>query len=98
MATRVIGAKELADDIETMRKLLEKPELITKQLDRSMTRFAPVRTGHLKSTTYHKENIAGAKADYAGWVEEMGGEYAYATDAIKDFNMDKYADQVVEPF
>jgi hypothetical protein len=99
MADRVIviGAKELGSDLEKVEKLLENPELITKQLDRSMNRFSPYRTGHLKSSIYHKGNIAGAKADYAGWVELMGHKYAYATEAIEDFNVNKYADQIMEP-
>lgn len=98
MAVKVVGAKELGDALEKIGKLIENPELVTEQLDRSMNKFAPVRTGHLKSSTYHKENIAGAKADYAGWVEEMGKPYAYATEAIEDFNVNKFADQLVEPF
>jgi hypothetical protein len=96
---RVIGAEALGDDLEKILKLLDEPELITKQLDRLMMEFAPVRTGHLKSSIYHKNDVAGAKADYAGWVELMRSKkYAYATQAIQDFDMNKYADQIVEPF
>jgi hypothetical protein len=98
MAVEVIGARELGDALEKIAKLLDEPELITKQLERSMSEFAPVRTGHLKSSIYHKNDVAGAKADYAGWVEEMGDKYAYGTRAIEDFDIKKYADQVVEPF
>lgn len=98
MTVRVLGARELAVDMETMRELIEDPELVTKELDRLMTKFVAVRTGHLQSTIYHKGNVAGAQADYAGWVEEMGDEYAYATRAIEGFNVNKYADQIVEPF
>ena len=98
MTVRVIGADKLAVDIKTMRKLVKNPELVTRQLDKAMHRHAPEDTGHLKSTIYHKGNVAGARADYAGWVEEMDKPYAYATEAIEDFNMNKYADQVVEPF
>lgn len=98
MAVRVTGIKELAVALEIMQELLKKPELVTKELDRLMTKHAPERTGHLKSTIYHKHNVAGAKADYAGWVEEMGKPYDYATQAIDDLKLDKYADQVTEPF
>lgn len=98
MTVRVIGAAELGADLDEIQRLIENPELITKVLEKALQHFVPVRTGHLKSTIYHKGNEAGAKADYAGWVELMGGKYAYGTEAIEDFNMNKYADQVVEPF
>lgn len=96
----VKGAAELAVDLETMQKLLENPELVTKELDRLMTKHAPKLTGHLKSTIYHKGNVAGAKADYAGWVElmgaKMGDKYEYALQAIKEFKVEGYADKIME--
>ena len=98
MSVRVIGAEKLGVDMETMRKLIREPELATRPLDALMRKHVRVRTGFLKSTIYHKGNVAGASAPYAGWVEEMGGKYAYATKAIKSFDMDAYADDVVEPF
>ena len=99
MTGKVIGARELAVDLETMQRLIKNPEIATKQLDRLMRKHAPERTGYLKSTTYYKGNVAGAKAIYAGWVELMGpaSKYAYAPRAIEDFSMDDYADEVVEP-
>lgn len=98
MTVRTIGVKELAVDMETMRLLLRKPEIITKDLDRLMHKHAPERTGYLKRTIYHKGNVAGVTAPYGGFVEEMGKKYAYATLAIKAFKMDDYADEVTEPF
>jgi hypothetical protein len=93
----VKGAAELAVDLETMRKLIENPEMVTRELDRLMTKHAPKRTGHLKATIYHKGNVAGAKAAYAGWVELMGGEYEYGLEAIQKFNVDGYADKIMAP-
>lgn len=98
MTARVIGARELALDLETMQALIENPEPATEQLDELMTKHVPVQTGHLKSTIYHKNDVAGAKAAYAGYVEEMGKEYAYGTQAIKGFDINEFADRVTEPF
>lgn len=94
----IIGLEDLVRDISEMQRLMENPERVTKRLAASMRKFVHVRTGFLKSTIYHKGNVAGAKAPYAGIEEERGGPHAYATRAIKDFNMDRYADEIVEPF
>jgi hypothetical protein len=98
-SVRVIGAKELAIDFETMRRLIEEdPELITGQLADSMRKFVHVKSGHLKSTIYHKGLVAGADAGYAGYEADRGGEHDFAEQAIEDFDIEKYADKVVEPF
>jgi hypothetical protein len=98
MTVKVIGERELSLALETIQALIEDPELITKRLDELMVKYAPVRTGYLKGSTFHRRNIAGASAPYAGWVEEMGHEFAYATEAIQKFNMRQYANEVVKPF
>jgi hypothetical protein len=93
----VIGAAQLGADLETVAALLTKPELITWQLALNMSRVVHRRTGYLQSTIYHKAHEAGATAPYAGFEEERGGSHAYATRAIEDFNMERYADNVWEP-
>lgn len=101
MATKVhvIGANELAADFEKMRRLIEEdPELITAQLDESMRRFVHVKTGYLKSTIYHKGLVAGADAPYAGYEADKGDDHDFAQQAIDDFDMERYADKLVEPF
>jgi len=95
----VVGAAELGADLEKMRRLIaETPELITGQLDTSMNKFVHVITGYLKSTIYHKGLIAGADAPYAGYEADRGGDHDFAQQAIDDFDMDRYADRVTEPF
>ena len=100
MGTKVIivGLFELTRDLKKLQVLLKNPELITWQLDLNMNKVVHVRTGYLKSTIYHKRNIAGADAPYAGYEEERGGGHAYATQAIEDFSIEKYADEVWEAF
>lgn len=98
MTIRTTGVRELVVDLERMRVLMRDPDLITEPLDKLMARNAPVRTGFLRSSTYHRHTVAGASAPYAGWVEEMGDKYAYATQSIKEFKMNRYADKIVEPF
>lgn len=97
MASKIKGFQKLEVDLGTMQTLLKNPELATEPLDVLMTKHAPVLTGALKGSIYHKNNIAGAKAPYAGFVEEMDNEYAYATKAIKEFHMEDYADKIMEP-
>src|SRR3990172_153091 len=95
----VVGAAELGADLEKMRRLIEEdPELITGQLDESMSKFVHIVTGYLKSTIYHKGLIAGADAPYAGYEADRGGDHDFAQQAIDDFDMDRYADRVTEPF
>lgn len=95
MAAR--NAQKLALELEIVRKIAKDPEIVTRELDRLMRKNAPVRTGHLEQSIYHKGNVAGAKSDYAGWVELMGDEYEYAKQSIKDFKMERYADKIMEP-
>lgn len=97
MTVKIIGVEKLADDLELVRFLLSNLEIVTEELDVLMTRYAPVRTGFLKSTIYYKHDVAGADAPYAGFVEEMGGRLAYATKTIKSFKIDKFADKIWEP-
>jgi hypothetical protein len=95
---RIIGARELAGDIEQMRDLIPQQEPNTKQLAALMTKYVHVKTGFLRSTIYHKHNIAGATAPYAGYEADRGGEHDFAARAIKAFNLDSYADRITEPF
>lgn len=100
MAVRVIvvGLDELTTDLKKLQVLLKNPELITWQLALNMNKVVHIKTGYLKSTIYHKNDVAGADAPYAGYEEERGGTHAYATRAIEDFSMEKYADDVWKVF
>lgn len=97
MPVKLIGFDILERDLREVEKLLEKPELITEELDALMNKFAHVQTGYLKSTIYHKGNVAGADAPYAGYEEERGGDHAYATRAIEAWSIEKFADKVWKP-
>jgi hypothetical protein len=101
MATKVyvIGANELAEDFERMRRLVDNsPQLVTEQLADSMTKFAHVITGYLKASVYHKHREAGANAPYAGYESDRGGDHDFAERAIEDFDINRIADKIVEPF
>ena len=90
--------KNLALELEIVRKIIREPEIVTRELDQLMRKNAPVATGHMKSTIYHNHNVAGAKASYAGFVELMGDEYEYANQSIRDFKTNKFADEVMGGF
>ena len=98
MAIKTKGFKKLAEDTEQVRKLLQKPELITIALHSSMTKFVHVDTGDLRKSLFFKDNIAGSKLPYAGFEEEREGSHAYATRAIEAFDINKYANEVTEPW
>lgn len=98
MADKVIGLTPLIADLQTMHKLQQDPKLITRPLARAMTSCVHVDSGYLRSTIYYQNNVAGARAPYAGTEEERGGSHAYATRAIDSFNEGKYLDIIVEPF
>ena len=98
MAVKTKGFKQLALDTEKVIKLLRKPELITSALHSSMTKFVHVETGDLRKSLFFKGNIAGSKLAYAGFEEEREGSHAYATRAIKAFDVNKYANELMEPW
>lgn len=95
---RVIGAKELGISLGEMKQLAENPELITWQLALNMSKVVHRITGYLQGSIYHKGAVAGAKAPYAGYEEERGSPHDYATQAIENFSMERYADGVIKPF
>ena len=94
---RVIGANELGISLAQRRRLMADPELITWQLALNMSQVVHRVTGYLQSSIYHKGPVAGAKAPYAGIEEERGPDHDYATQAIENFSIEKYADKLVEP-
>lgn len=99
MAARIIGLDELMAEFAELAELLKKgPEFATAQLDEGMTRVVHVRTGYLKSTIYHKDNVAGADAPYAGYEADRGGAHDFAEAAIEDFDIERWADEVWKVF
>lgn len=98
MADKVIGLTPLIADLQTTHRLLKDPELVTRPLARAMVTYVHVHTGYLRSTIFHKGNVAGALAPYAGIEEDRGGDHAFASRAIKNFNEGAYLDLVLEPF
>lgn len=95
---RVIGADELHAALVEMIQRLGDKSLITSKLDADMRKFAHIITGFMKSTIYHNRMIAGADAYYAGYEADRGGSHDYAQRAINAFPVDKYHDEIVEPF
>ena len=97
-AVRIIGKEELHRALVEMTKLIGDKTLITKRLDPDMRKFAHVITGFMKSTIYHNKMVAGADAYYAGYEADRGGKHDYAQRAIKAFPVEKFFDEIVEPF
>jgi hypothetical protein len=95
---RVIGADELHKALVEMIKRTGDKSLITSRLEMDMRHFAHIITGYMKSTIYHNRMIAGADAYYAGFEADRGGSHDYAQRAINAFPVDKYFDEIVEPF
>jgi len=95
---RVIGADKIHGALVKVSQHVGNTEEITKQLDQDMHNFAHVDTGFMKSTVYHKRNVAGADAYYAGYEADRGGSHDYAQRAIEAFPFDKHFDWVVKPF
>jgi hypothetical protein len=97
LAVKTIGFDKLGRDLQKVIENIGDVEIITAELDALMKKFVHVDTGYLKSTIYHKGNVAGADAPYAGDEEERGGEHAFATRAIEAFNLKDFADGVWAP-
>lgn len=98
MAAKVIGAERLQRALNEMLQNIGDPSLIASRLDVDMTKYAHVDTGYMKGTIYHKGNIAGAKAEYAGYEADRGGEHDYAQRAIDVFPVEDYFDEIVRAF
>lgn len=95
---RIIGADELHKDLVEMIQRMGDKSLITSRLEVDMRKFAHIITGYMKSTIYHNRMIAGADAYYAGFEADRGGSHDYAQRAINAFPVDRYHDEIVEPF
>lgn len=98
MTVKIIGAKRLHRALTEVLQNIGDVSLITSRLVIDMTKYAHVITGYMKSTIYHKDNIAGADAPYAGYEADRGGSHDYAQRAINAFPVDDYFDEVVRPF
>lgn len=95
---KVIGAKKLQKALTEVLRNIEDVSSVTSRLDIDMTKYAHVDTGHMKGTIYHKDNIAGASAAYAGFEADRGGGHDYAQRAINAFSVKDYFDKLVRPF
>ncbi len=98
MAVRIIGARQLQRALAEVLQNIGDVSLITSRLVIDMTKYAHVDTGHLKGTIYRKDNIAGARADYAGFEADRDAAHDYAQRAIDAFPVEDYFDEVVRPF
>lgn len=98
MSVLVIGNDKLSKDLDKVFTNIKDTKEIAKELDSLMNDYVHVLTGYLKSSIYHKTNVAGAKAPYAGFEEERGESHEYATKAIDAFDVNKYIDRVISPF
>ena len=98
MTVKVIGAKRLQRALTEVLQNIGDVSLVTSRLAIDMTKYAHILTGYMKSTIYHKDNIAGAKADYAGYEADRGGEHDYAQRAIDAFPVEDYFDELIRPF
>jgi hypothetical protein len=95
---KVIGAEAIHHALVKVSQNIGDLKEITQQLDQDMHKFAHVDTGFMKSTVYHKRNVAGADAYYAGYEADRGGSHDYAQRAIDAFPWDKHFDWIVKPF
>ncbi len=98
MAVKIIGARELHAALVGVLKNIGNLKLVTKRLEVDMRKFAHVDTGYMKSTIYHKFNIAGADAYYAGFEADRGGSHDFAQRAINAFPVEEYFNEIVRPF
>lgn len=96
--TVIIGKDALHKALAKTSQNIHDGKLITKMLDEDMNKFAHIITGFMKSTIYHKHNVAGADAFYAGYEADRGGRHDYAQRAINAFNVDKYLGRIVKDF
>jgi hypothetical protein len=93
----IVGAEKLKRDLEEVIRLMSDLEPATAALAASMRKFAHVDTGFLKNSIYHRGAFAGAKAPYAGYEADRGGDHDFATRALQSFDMEQYADAIWRP-
>lgn len=98
MSLKVKGWKELQNDIQEMIEILEDESLITKDVQSGMSKYAHRDTGFLAGSFERKKNVVISKAPYAEYEALRGGSHDFVTKGIDNFNINKYADRVVEPF
>ena len=98
MIIRVIGLKELQEALAKIKANIDNVEIITRPLADLMRDYVHVDTGYLQSTIFYSGNVAGASAPYAGYEADRGGDHDYAELAVEAFDIEAYADYVVEPF
>jgi len=95
MSVELFGFDELQADLAEMAERIEETESIAEELAECMREYVPVRTGHLRSTIYHRSDEAGATAPYAAIVAERGRDYVLQS--IQAFNVEQHADYILEP-
>ncbi len=95
---KITGDKALSRSFDAMRDHIKNTEPVAKALAQYMRQYVHVRTGYLRSTIYHRPNLAGAKSDYAGYEAERGGSHAYDLQAIESTKLDLYADRIEGAF
>jgi hypothetical protein len=98
MSLKVIGVEDIQKALEQIRANINNLEIVTRPLAASMREYVHVDTGYLQSTIGYSGNVAFAEAKYAGYEADRGGDHDYATQAVDGFDIEAYADTVVEPF
>jgi hypothetical protein len=98
MSLRIISLEELQEALAKIRANLENVEISGRPLADLMRDYVHVDTGYLQSSIYYSGNVVGASAPYAGDEADRGGDHDYAELAIQAFDIEAYADTVVEPF
>jgi hypothetical protein len=98
MKITITGDKDIIIALEGIRRRTLDPEEAAAPLAESMRRYAHVMTGYLRDSIYHEGNFAVASAPYAEYEADRGGDHDFAGQAVDDFNMERFADRIVEPF
>ena len=98
MGVRVIGLRELQDDLVEMARRVEDLDIVYRQLASLMVDYVHVKSGFLKSSIGYNSQGAFASAPYASIEDERGGSHAFSIRAIDSFKEDEYLDRIVEPF
>lgn len=97
-SVEIRGLDELSQVLGEIIKRLNNPELVTEPLALGMETYVHRVTGHLASTIEYEGNFAGATAPYAGVESDRGGSHDYASQAIEAFDLEGWADKIVEGF
>lgn len=98
MTIRIIGLDEIQEALAKIKANLDNLEIITRPLADLMRQYVHVDSGDLQASIDFQGAIAYAETDYAGFEADRGGSHDYATLAIESFDMEAYADEIVEPF